>query len=237
MSRLRRALVPVAGARCVGARGPGGRHGVDQRQAAPGDVTITGHGLRPRPGLSQWGAYGYATTHGWNHLQILAHYYSNASLGEHRQPDDQRPTHRARQRRHPGLLPGGVPAGWHLIQPGTVAQISRNGDGTWQLTTRYGCNGAVGGTATITVRRSGTVADPGNDVSRCCRSAPTLAQLPRRVRHHGTAAPCARSTTSCMQDYLRGVVPRESPASWGDAGGGRGMNALMAQAVAARSYA
>lgn len=37
--------------------------------------------------------------------------------------------------------------------------------------------------------------------------------------------------------YVRGVVPRESPASWGDLGDGKGMNALRAQAVAARSYA
>ncbi|HEX6658669.1 MAG TPA: SpoIID/LytB domain-containing protein, partial [Ilumatobacter sp.] len=37
--------------------------------------------------------------------------------------------------------------------------------------------------------------------------------------------------------YLRGVVPREVSASWGSAGGGAGMNALRAQAVAARSYA
>jgi SpoIID/LytB domain protein len=40
-----------------------------------------------------------------------------------------------------------------------------------------------------------------------------------------------------MEQYLRGVVPRESPASWGDVGGGKGINALRAQAVAARSYA
>jgi SpoIID/LytB domain protein len=39
-----------------------------------------------------------------------------------------------------------------------------------------------------------------------------------------------------VEDYLRGVIPRESPASWGDLGGGKGMNALRAQAVAARSY-
>ncbi|HEU5268828.1 MAG TPA: SpoIID/LytB domain-containing protein, partial [Jatrophihabitans sp.] len=43
--------------------------------------------------------------------------------------------------------------------------------------------------------------------------------------------------TLAMDDYLRGVVPRESPASWGDAAGGKGMAALQAQAVAARSYA
>ena len=40
-----------------------------------------------------------------------------------------------------------------------------------------------------------------------------------------------------MEGYLRGVVPRESPAAWGSLGGGLGMNALRAQAVAARSYA
>lgn len=40
-----------------------------------------------------------------------------------------------------------------------------------------------------------------------------------------------------MEQYLRGVVPRESPASWGDAGGGKGMEALKSQSVAARSYA
>ena len=39
------------------------------------------------------------------------------------------------------------------------------------------------------------------------------------------------------ESYVRGVVPRESPAGWGDAAGGLGMNALRAQAVAARSYA
>lgn len=39
------------------------------------------------------------------------------------------------------------------------------------------------------------------------------------------------------EQYLRGVVPRESPASWADAAGGNGINALRAQAVGARSYA
>lgn len=39
-----------------------------------------------------------------------------------------------------------------------------------------------------------------------------------------------------LESYLRGVVPRESPAGWGDWAGGLGMHALRAQAVAARSY-
>ena len=40
-----------------------------------------------------------------------------------------------------------------------------------------------------------------------------------------------------IEDYLRGVVPKEISASWADAGGGRGLQAVMAQAVAVRSYA
>ncbi|MFW2333699.1 SpoIID/LytB domain-containing protein, partial [Ilumatobacter sp.] len=39
-----------------------------------------------------------------------------------------------------------------------------------------------------------------------------------------------------VENYLRGVLPKEVPPSWGDAGGGAGMNALRAQAVAARSF-
>ena len=40
-----------------------------------------------------------------------------------------------------------------------------------------------------------------------------------------------------VEQYLRGVVPRESPAGWGDWANGLGLNALRAQSVAARSYA
>ncbi len=36
--------------------------------------------------------------------------------------------------------------------------------------------------------------------------------------------------------YVQGVVPREMPAAWGGDGGGAGLHALRAQAVAARSY-
>ena len=40
-----------------------------------------------------------------------------------------------------------------------------------------------------------------------------------------------------LDSYVRGVVPRESSAGWADIAGGLGINALKAQAVAARSYA
>lgn len=54
---------------------------------------------------------------------------------------------------------------------------------------------------------------------------------------NGTDGENRTVNTLRVDEYLRGVVPRESPASWGDAANGAGMNALRAQAVAARSYA
>ena len=39
------------------------------------------------------------------------------------------------------------------------------------------------------------------------------------------------------EDLVRGIVPREVSPSWADAGGGRGLAAVRAQALAARSYA
>ena len=52
----------------------------------------------------------------------------------------------------------------------------------------------------------------------------------------GTNTPQRTINDVPVEQYLRGVVPRESPASWGDAAGGAGINALRAQSVAARSY-
>ena len=61
----------------------------------------------------------------------------------------------------------------------------------------------------------------------------------RAILHNGTVR---TSNVVAIDDYLRGVVPRESPASWGSLGtctAGRctGMSQLEAQSVAARSYA
>lgn len=236
MSRLRRALAPVL-AVLLGAGVLAGTS-TTGASAAAGDVTITGHGYGHGRGLSQWGAYGYATSHGWNHLQILSHYYSNTTMGELGNPmisvrltgQDNVATQ---------VYSGqAFDAGGYTISPGIVAQISRNPDGSWQLTTRYGCGGAVGGTTLISDPAFRPVSDPGDDITRMLS---VCAQNSRAYRG-GLGVTWDGSSLRtvnylAVQDYLRGVVPRESPASWGDANGGSGMNALMAQAVAARSYA
>lgn len=72
-----------------------------------------------------------------------------------------------------------------------------------------------------------------------------VCQKSKSVRYYrGTVSAVNNATgrnytfnTVLLEDYVRGVVPRESPASWAKAGGGKGIHALRAQAVAARSYA
>src|SRR3954451_21455920 len=43
--------------------------------------TLIGHGWGHGIGLSQWGAYGYAS-HGWTYRQILAHYYTGTAIDQ-----------------------------------------------------------------------------------------------------------------------------------------------------------
>jgi SpoIID/LytB domain protein len=81
------------------------------------------------------------------------------------------------------------------------------------------------------------------DVLGLCE-APSATQKTGRVRFYRgglRATPDANGfhrtvNLVATETYLRGVIPRETPAGWGDAAGGLGMNALRAQAVAARSY-
>lgn len=208
----------------------------DSAEAAAGDVTITGRGYGHGRGMSQWGAYGYATGWGMNHDQILNHYYSNTTAGDIGNPEIS-----VRLTALDGVAPQvssgqTLYAGGYWIEPGRTAEISRNPDGTFTLTTRNGCNGAFAGGATITDPTLRVIDDPGDDITKMLTVCSTNRTYRGALVLRWDGAMRTVNHLS-MQDYLRGVVPRESPASWGDANGGAGMYALMAQAVAARSYA
>jgi SpoIID/LytB domain protein len=201
------------------------------------DVTITGHGFGHGRGLSQWGSYGWATTYGSTYQQILAHYYSNATLGNAGQTAT---TVRlmALENQAPEVYAGATftAGGLGPVNPGQSVQVTRNGDGSWLITIRQGCGGPVTWTGSTSRPALEPTADPGDDVSKML----TLCSGAKHYRGSlWMAWDGALHTVNnvWMQDYLRGVVPRESPASWGDAAGGAGMHALRAQTVAARSYA
>lgn len=212
---------------------------VPQPSAYPtSDVELFGHGYGHGRGMGQWGAYGYATEYGWSYEQIVDHYYGGTDLGT---KTNTTITVRLTAQDGRALV---VTSGRDftvddvLVDGGSAARIELRGDGQYTITPMYGCDGRD---ATPRVRDTSvvtsTVGNPGDDMAALLalctsgggtkqyRGSLSLAQFdgsPRTVN------------SVLMEDYLRSVVPRESPASWADSGGAP---ALRAQAVAARSYA
>jgi SpoIID/LytB domain protein len=89
------------------------------------------------------------------------------------------------------------------------------------------------------------VAAPTIDVNTTAvATLPGVCRPDGAVRHYrgtveimnGTADENRTVNAVPLDPYIRGVVPKESIPAWGDAGGGKGLNALRAQAVAARTY-
>ena len=208
--------------------------------ALQGDVQISGHGYGHGRGLSQWGARGYAVDHNWNAAQILNHYYGGTVAGSVGNPGigvellsrggrDLLVT-------APALTVNGYAVG------GPAVAIRRNGDGTFTVSRGAGCGGpwtvlnpALG--SGLVIAGAGNPADPANHVQIC------EPEYNRARGYRGDLQVVNTGTTSAvvnrllLEDYLKGVLPREMPASWADLGGGKGAQALQAQAVAARSYA
>lgn len=156
------------------------------------------------------------------------------------------------------LSVGGVAGTFHAL----VARETSAGSGRFRLWGRKSvttecpsASGAPSGYALVADNVAGPLlfstpngSSPGaavpGDLIGVCEPATTTFPGGRMRYYRGTirANRIANVGLRVMNDvpielYLRGVVPRESPASWGDAAGGRGINALRAQAVAARSYA
>jgi SpoIID/LytB domain protein len=206
--------------------------------ALQGDVQISGHGFGHGRGLSQWGSLGYAVDHNWPAWRILNHYYGgtvsgtvgNIGIGVEllsRGGKDLVVT-------APALMANTAAAG-------TAAVLARrNGNGTFSLFRGPGCggpwtlwNGNVG--SGFVLRGGASAADPANHIQICESGQVRGYRGDLQVVNTGTSS--AVVNRLLLEDYLRGVLPREMPASWASAGGGRGAQALQAQAVAARSYA
>ena len=167
-----------------------------------------GHGV----GMSQYGAYGYAK-HGFKYDQILTHYYTGTTIGA---TNDQS----VRVLLLDGV--GGVSfsgAGSACgvgLKPGKGYVAKRKGGGIvlrtkkGRLAARCGAVMTATGAPNVFVKGKGTY----------------HGALEVRASTNGLDA----INVVGLEDYVRGVVARESPASWP-------IEALKAQAVAARSYA
>ncbi|UOY01217.1 SpoIID/LytB domain-containing protein [Blastococcus sp. PRF04-17] len=206
--------------------------------ALQGDVQISGHGYGHGRGLSQWGARGYAVDHNWTWQQILDHYYGGTVAGSAGNPViGVELLSRAGQDMVvtvPSLTVNGSAVG------AAAVLVRRTADARFNVYSGPGCGGPWttwrGGLASgVVVSTGASPADPANHVQLC--EGGQVRGYRGKLVAVDTGSTSAVVNHVYLEDYLKGVLPSEMPSSWADLAGGRGANALRAQAVAARSYA
>ena len=203
---------------------------VSPARAATGVVTLYGHGWGHGRGLGQFGAQGYASLYGWSSAQILDRFYNPTVAGAASTAQSVS----VWLTRHDGVdleVTSNAPfevAGYG--QAGGRAVRITNVNGTIYGTGESGCGGAQDGWVPLSspVVVTSSVSNPGNDLSQMltiCGDRTYRGQLSFLL----DSGVSRTVSTVAIEDYLRGVVPRESPAWFAPA-------ALEAQAVGARSY-
>jgi len=182
--------------------------------AAAKKFVVTGHGNGHGVGMSQWGAYGYAK-HGADYRKIATHYFKGSKVGK------------VKAGRTIRVLLGTASnsikfsksrrACGHDLKPGSkykavlggshVKLVRGNGKKIAKCGRKLVAKGAGG-----KIKIGGDGKDRGDLVAAASGgSLLVINQLP-------------------LDDYVAGVIPNEMPSSWA-------MDALQAQALAARSYA
>ncbi len=166
-----------------------------------------GHGV----GMSQYGAYGYAK-HGFKYDQILTHYYTGTTIGT---TADRSVRVLLRDGARSVSFRGAGSACGAGLKPGKGYVAKRKGPGVvlqskkGRRIARCGAAMTAAGAPTVTLAGKGTYRGS------------------LEVRASGSSLQAINVVE--IEDYVRGVVSKESPASWP-------LEALKAQAVAARSY-
>lgn len=174
---------------------------------------IEGRGFGHGVGMSQWGAYGYAQQ-GRSAKRIVNHYYRGAKVSKSAVDRQIRVLLSVRDRQL--SFTGARAACGRKLKPSKLYRAALRGSKV-KLTTGGGKRIARCGTEMVAVGKRGVeiAADGryrGNLVARASGGELlSINQLP-------------------LDDYVKGVIPNESPASWPAA-------ALQAQAIVARSYA
>jgi stage II sporulation protein D len=175
--------------------------------------TVRGAGFGHGVGMSQYGAYGFAKQ-GRTYDQILRHYYSGTQLGT---TDPSAVVRVLIQSTGTASFSGASAAGTRALNPALTYQVRRHGATQVDLLSSAG-------------KRIATFSAPlqvsGDTVSVGGLGAYRGVLEFRPDTFGGVNVINAVS----LEDYIAGVVARESPSSWP-------AEALKAQAVAARTYA
>lgn len=216
---------------------PGPARASDPVDEDAGSVTITGRGWGHGRGMGQYGALGYAVDHGWDSARILDHFYGGTTSSSVGNPIIG--VELVGLTGDPLIATGRKLAlnGKALSQAAIMA--TRAGPGRFDIKTGPGCAGpwtSVGIAASGSVITSAVYSSSADSHVRVCEPGRTRGYR-GQLQLIDAGGRQATVNQVRLEDYLKGVVPRESPASWASLGEGRGAQALQAQAVAARSYA
>jgi stage II sporulation protein D len=185
-------------------------------QAAPKTTfTIRGAGFGHGVGMSQYGALGFAQQ-GRTAAQILAHYYTGTSLGT--TDPDQRVRVLLTPQTRSARISGARQAGARRLSPTVTYTLKRRGIS--QIDLSASGKRVATFTAPLQVAGEGGVTALGG-VGRYRGVLEFEPNVFNGLQVINTVG---------LEDYLQGVVPAESPASWP-------AEALKAQAIAARTYA
>ncbi|HVE75751.1 MAG TPA: SpoIID/LytB domain-containing protein [Actinomycetota bacterium] len=206
------------------------------------NVDFRGHGWGHGRGMGQYGALGYAVDHGAVYTSILDHFYSGTTM--HHMHNE---VFGVRLTRFDNIDTIVVQEKGHMRTSaigGTYSALRavRIGANTYRVDQGPHCAGPWTPIATQTGPVVFSPTQPSDDrteMLQACEINGTRWYRGEILAVQGTGSPCTACTVNRidMQQYLRGVLPRESPSSWGNLGSRRGMHALYSQAVAARSYA
>ena len=222
----------------------------------PGSLVLDGHGSGHGYGLSQWGAYGYAVDFGWSSAQILNHYYGgtvsgtvplDTTIGVRLQNLDNLQT--AVVNSNGLLVVDGVAGGpWRSV---LTREVAPSVYAVWARTDAQVCPAATGDpvasgwtlvapsvTTAVNIRTQADVATTAfADLVAVCEPSGKVRSYRGLIRAiNGTDGENRTVNELPIEHYLRAVIAKEMSPSWASAGGGRGAQALQAQAVAARSY-
>ena len=253
--RVRWGVVGVALAIVLGAASGIGMLGPRRASAATGpptSVSLTGHGWGHGIGMGQWGALGYALG-GQSYSWILDHYYGGTKMAT----VGSAPV-RVRMVENDGndvIVTSGAPftaAGASFgAGQGVLLRLTSTPD-TWAVFQGPGCagpwtqigtatdNGGAGPAAQVTPSVAPDQETKAQALQVCMASGNIYLRGSIAAAQAGGVARTVNVLP--IEQYLRGVVPSESPAYWGTIGGSgpqgqpAGFQALETQAVAARTY-
>ncbi|MDQ3757517.1 MAG: SpoIID/LytB domain-containing protein [Actinomycetota bacterium] len=180
-------------------------------------VRLSGHGWGHGRGMGQFGAQGYALA-GRSYTEILDHFYGGTTLST---VGNDTLSVRITRKDNQGVIVLNT-----AEHDAAAVYIERIGANAFRVQTGPGCAGPWSGAAD----RSGPIGlnpDTGQLLGLCDPAGAVSYRGSFEVKDHDGSKLINHVAT---EDYVKGVVPRESPASFH-------MEALKAQAVAARSYA